>query len=125
MAGPPRWRRCLRSTGTLLAACSPSTTCAPSSISWAASNWSQRMVFAPRPTSIRYVILAMTTLVAVMLYLDRWCLGFFAPHIRDQLRLSQSEIDGLQSAFFVSYAFGQIPCGWLADRFGPRTMLTF
>jgi len=77
-----------------------------------------------RPTRIRYIILGMTTLVAVMLYLDRWCLGFVAPHIGDQLRLKQSEIDLLQATFFVSYAFGQLPCGWLADRFGPRAMLT-
>jgi MFS family permease len=78
-----------------------------------------------RPTRIRYVILGMTTLVAVMLYLDRYCLGFVAPDLRNQLRLSQEENDQLQGAFFLAYAFGQIPCGWLADRYGPRTVLSF
>ena len=76
-----------------------------------------------RPTSIRYIILGMTTCVAVMLYLDRWCVGNFAQDIKNQFGLSLSETDQLQAAFFITYAFGQIPCGWLADRFGPRTML--
>src|SRR5436305_9601366 len=77
-----------------------------------------------RPTPIRYIILGMTTCVAVMLYLDRWCVGNFAQDIKNQFRLSLSETDELQAAFFITYAFGQIPCGWLSDRFGPRTMLT-
>jgi sugar phosphate permease len=78
----------------------------------------------PRPTSVRYVVLGLTTLVAVMLYLDRYCVGFVAQDVRDQLRLSQAQVDWLQGAFFVTYAFGQIPCGWLSDRFGPRAMLS-
>jgi MFS transporter, ACS family, glucarate transporter len=82
------------------------------------------MASSARPTSIRYIILGMTTLVAVMLYLDRWCLGFVAQDIGDQLRLSRRDVDLLQSVFYFSYAFGQIPAGWLADRFGQRTMLT-
>src|SRR5579864_1503480 len=82
------------------------------------------MSFPLRPTRIRYIILGMTTFVAVMLYLDRWCLSYFAQDIKDQLRLSLAETDKLQAAFFLTYAFGQIPCGWLSDRFGPRSMLT-
>ena len=26
-------------------------------------------------------------------------------------------------SFFFAYALGQLPAGWLADRFGPRRML--
>ncbi len=81
------------------------------------------MTDAARPTHIRYVILGLTTLVAVTLYLDRYCFGFVAQDIRDQLRLAQTEIDWLQGAFFYAYAFGQLPCGWLSDRFGQRAML--
>ena len=77
-----------------------------------------------RPTPIRYIVLGMTTCVAVMLYLDRWCLSYFAQDIKNQFRLTLSETDALQAAFFITYAFGQIPCGFLSDRYGPRTMLT-
>jgi sugar phosphate permease len=82
------------------------------------------MVHSARPTRIRYIVLGLTTLVAVMLYLDRWCLGFVAQDVGDQLRLSLAEVDLLQSSFFVTYAIAQIPCGRLADRYGPRIMLT-
>jgi MFS family permease len=76
-----------------------------------------------RPTFIRYIILGLTALVAVMLYLDRFCLGFVAPYIRENLGLSNRQVGFVLDAFFYTYAFGQIPGGLLSDRFGPRAML--
>src|SRR5437763_14037060 len=76
-----------------------------------------------RPTSIRYVVLALMTLVAVMLYVDRFCLGYVAPYIRENLGLTPQQMGFVLDAFFYTYAFGQVPCGWLSDRFGARLML--
>jgi len=45
------------------------------------------------------------------------------PYIRENEGLSESEARFLVSAFFYTYAFGQIPCGWLSDRFGTRLTL--
>src|ERR1043165_8568236 len=81
------------------------------------------MAAADRPTSIRYVILALTVCVAVLLYLDRYCLGFVLNYIKENYRLTEGEARFLVGAFFYTYAFGQIPCGWLSDRFGVRLML--
>jgi sugar phosphate permease len=81
------------------------------------------MAHPARPTTIRYFVLGLTTAVAVMLYLDRFCLGFVAPYIRENLGLSNRQIAFVLDAFFYTYAFGQIPCGWLSDRFGARLML--
>ncbi len=81
------------------------------------------MSTSERPTKVRYIILALTVCVAVLLYLDRYCLGFVLPYIRDNYRLSEDDAQFLVSAFFYTYAFGQIPCGWLSDRFGTRLML--
>jgi MFS family permease len=77
-----------------------------------------------RPTPIRYIILGLTTLVAVMLYVDRFCLGYVAPYIRENLGLTPQQMGFVLDAFFYTYAFGQVPCGWLSDRFGSRLMLT-
>jgi sugar phosphate permease len=82
------------------------------------------MAASQRPTSIRYVILALTVCVAVLLYLDRYCLGFVLPYIREKEGLDEDQANFLVSAFFYTYAFGQIPCGWLSDRFGTRLMLS-
>jgi ACS family glucarate transporter-like MFS transporter len=81
------------------------------------------MAQAARPTSVRYVVLGLTTAVAVLLYLDRYCLGFVAPFIRENLDLSNAQIALVLDAFFYTYALGQIPCGWLSDRYGARLML--
>jgi ACS family glucarate transporter-like MFS transporter len=77
-----------------------------------------------RPTFVRYAVVVLTTVVAILLYLDRFCLGFVTPYIKDNLGLSDGERDFLLGAFFYTYAFGQIPCGWLSDRYGPRLMLS-
>jgi MFS family permease len=81
------------------------------------------MSHSARPTRVRYLVLVLTTLVAVMLYLDRYCLGFLAPYLVENLGLSTRDIALVLDAFFYTYAFGQVLCGWLSDRYGARLML--
>lgn len=83
---------------------------------------------APAPslsgaTRVRYVIVAVATLAAVLLYLERICLAMAGPYIREDLRLSLDELGVVMSAFFWAYAFGQVPTGWFSDRYGPRRMM--
>src|SRR5436190_12358609 len=77
-----------------------------------------------RPTNVRYVVLLLTTLTAVLLYLDRICLSFAERYVRDDLNLTSGEMQLIMSSFFWAYALGQLPAGWLSDRFGGRLMLT-
>src|SRR5437016_1101363 len=79
---------------------------------------------AVQPTRVRYLILALTVVVAVLLYLDRYCLGYVTPYVRESLGLTSGETGFMLGAFFLTYAFGQLPGGWLADRFGSRCMLS-
>jgi len=46
------------------------------------------------------------------------------PFIAQELNLSPLGVGQVLSAFFVGYALSQIPGGLMADRFGPRPMLT-
>lgn len=78
-----------------------------------------------RTTLVRIAILTLTVVVAVLLYLDRFCLSFVVTYIREDLRLTSGQTGFLLGSFFLTYAFGQIPGGWLSDRFGARTMLAF
>src|SRR5438270_8747738 len=80
-------------------------------------------VTAALPTQVRYTMIALTTLVAVMLYLDRVCLSIVGSQVRTNLSLSDGQLDHLFSAFFWSYAAFQLPAGWLGDRYGPRVVL--
>jgi MFS family permease len=69
-------------------------------------------------------MIALTTLVAVMLYLDRVCLSIVGEQIRAQQGLSAEQYELLLSAFFWAYALAQLPAGWLGDRYGARAILS-
>ena len=77
-----------------------------------------------RPTHVRYVVLAVAMLMSVLLYLDRFCISFAERYIKEDLALTNEQMGWILSAFFWSYALGQVPSGWLSDRFGARAMLS-
>ncbi len=76
------------------------------------------------PTRIRHVVVASASVMAVLLYLDRFCISFVEMYIQEDLRLTNTQTGWMLSAFFWTYALGQVPSGWLSDRFGSRLMLT-
>lgn len=77
-----------------------------------------------QPTRVRYLIVLVATLMAVVLYLHRICLSFAERFIQEDLGLSDAESARMLSAFFWAYALGQVPAGFLGDRWGVRPMLT-
>ncbi len=79
----------------------------------------------PAASNVRYQVIGVTTLAAVVLYLDRICIAEIAKldEFRDTLGLTDSQTGAILSAFFFTYALGQVPAGWLSDRLGARTML--
>jgi len=46
------------------------------------------------------------------------------PFIRDDFGLNYTQAGLVVSVFSLSYGIGQLPAGWLADRIGPRIMIT-
>jgi sugar phosphate permease len=77
------------------------------------------------PTKVRHLVVAATTLMAVLLYLDRFCISMSVRFIQEELLLTRFQVGVILSSFFYAYALGQVPSGWLSDRFGARKMLTF
>ena len=77
------------------------------------------------PSRIRYAVLAVATANAFLLYLDRICMSAIvqSPAFQLEMALDKAHIGDVLSSFFFAYALGQLPAGWLADRFGPRRML--
>src|SRR4051794_12451104 len=76
------------------------------------------------PTRIRYRVLGLAVLLAMVTYLDRVCISVLAPSIQRDLQLSDMEMSFVFSAFALAYAAFEIPTAWWADRFGTRTVLT-
>jgi MFS family permease len=72
----------------------------------------------------RYAIVGITAVAALLLYIDRVCISILADPIQTDLGLSDRQKESALSAFFLTYALFQIPIGALADRVGPRLVLT-
>ena len=87
----------------------------------------QQEIHRPATTNVRYRVIGATTLAAVILYLDRICIAEIVKldEFKNNLGLSDQQTGFILSAFFFAYALGQVPAGWLSDRFGARTMLPF
>ena len=78
----------------------------------------------PRVKRIQSISLALLVTAGVVNYVDRATLAVANPLIRQDLGLTIQDMGLLLSAFLWAYAFAQLPAGALADRLGPRLMLT-
>ena len=68
----------------------------------------------------------MVALLAAVLfinYVDRGAVPTAIPLIKTDLHLDNEQVGRLLSAFFMVYAFIQIPVGWLAERYGAHRVL--
>ena len=77
-----------------------------------------------RPTRVRYRVVAMAVLLAMVTYLDRACISVLAPDIARDLWLTEKQMGWVFSAFALAYAVFEIPTAWWADRRGTRSVLT-
>ncbi len=59
-----------------------------------------------------------------MMYLDRAVMGSATPAIMREFHMTKVGMGWSSSAFNWSYALFQVPGGWLADRYGPRVVLS-
>jgi ACS family glucarate transporter-like MFS transporter len=73
---------------------------------------------------VRVVIVLALTAMAVLLYLERVCVSVAEGYIRWDLGLDKLRMDAAFGAFFIAYALGQVPGGYLAQKYGPRLILT-
>jgi len=76
------------------------------------------------PGRHRWFIVAILCAVAFVLYVDRINISVSAPHLATEFGLSAQSLGNVLSAFLFGYAFGLVPGGWLADRFGAHRILT-
>lgn len=77
-----------------------------------------------RPTKGRWVILFLISVMYLICYIDRQNISIALPEIAKEFGLSKTQMGVVLAAFTWAYALGQIPAGWLGDRFGPRKVLT-
>src|SRR6201747_206090 len=73
-----------------------------------------------KPTRQRFVVMLMIFVSVVITFLDRSNISITAPAMRHELGIDTVHMGWILSAFGWTYAFCQIPGGWLVDKVGPR-----
>jgi ACS family glucarate transporter-like MFS transporter len=74
----------------------------------------------PKLRNLRYYILLLIFTVTAVNYADRAIMSIAGPAMADELDLDPVALGFIFSAFGWSYALGQLPGGWLLDRFGSK-----
>jgi ACS family D-galactonate transporter-like MFS transporter len=78
------------------------------------------MIVAERPTRVRYRVMLMMFVCVVITYLDRSNISITASAMQKDLHIDNEHMGWIFSGFAWTYAFFQMPGGWLADRVRPR-----
>ena len=65
----------------------------------------------------------LTFVTAFVMYIDRTCMGTATPYIQKEFGLSTVTMAWIVSSFNWGYTLFQVPGGWMADRFGARSIL--
>jgi ACS family glucarate transporter-like MFS transporter len=79
----------------------------------------------PRPTAVRWRILAWIVVASIIAYALRFNLSVAGPAMMRDLGLSEAQLGIILSAFAWSYGLFQGPGGVLGERFGPRRSMTW
>jgi len=77
-----------------------------------------------RTTNIRWLLVLWLFVLSAVAYLDRVNLSVASAKLAEEFAISNVRLGFVFSAFLWGYALFQTPAGWLADRFGPRRVLT-
>jgi ACS family glucarate transporter-like MFS transporter len=72
----------------------------------------------------RFVLVFTTFLLSVLLYVDRICIQVAHDPVLEELKFDDEKWAWILAAFALGYALFQVPGGWLADKLGPRAVLT-
>ncbi|MCW1805117.1 MFS transporter [Brachybacterium squillarum] len=70
--------------------------------------------------NFRYIVLGWLLLAGVLNYMDRTSVSIAAPHMIEDLGLTKTDIGLMGAVFSWTYAFCQLPAGYLIDKIGPR-----
>ena len=78
----------------------------------------RRKLAAPR------IVLALLCLMYLILFVNRVNISTAGPLMKADLKLSNTQLGFVFSAFAIPYALFQLIGGWIGDRFGPRLTLS-
>jgi MFS family permease len=72
---------------------------------------------------MRYWVLGLICVIAVIAYVQRTAISVPVQLLKSELGMDNEQMGWVLSGWYLGYAALQIPCGWLADRWGSRRSL--
>jgi MFS transporter, ACS family, glucarate transporter len=75
-------------------------------------------------SQVRWLLVLWLFVLSAVAYLDRVNLSIASAKLTEEFAIGNVRLGFVFSAFLFGYALFQTPAGWLADRFGPRRVLT-
>ena len=81
-------------------------------------------VFSPRESGYRWVIMALAAASFTLAFVSRFAWPPLMTEIMPVMKINRTEALAYMTAFYLGYVATQIPGGLLADRFGPRLVLS-
>ncbi|HEX5106558.1 MAG TPA: MFS transporter [Pirellulaceae bacterium] len=76
------------------------------------------------PSYARWVVLFFLCTLALVLYVDRVCIGQAEKSMREDLGLTKEHMGWIFNAFMIAYCVLEVPTGHWGDRFGSRRVIT-
>ncbi len=76
-----------------------------------------------RPTRARHIVVVFAVTLAIITYIDRFCMGQAQDLIAKDLGLSKVQMSYVFALFALAYSLFEIPGGWMGDWLGPRRVL--
>jgi len=73
---------------------------------------------------VRWFLVFWLFVLSAVAYIDRVNLSIAGAKLTEEFAITNIQLGLVFSAFLLGYALFQTPAGWLADRFGPRRVLT-
>ncbi|HET8925721.1 MAG TPA: MFS transporter [Candidatus Acidoferrum sp.] len=77
-----------------------------------------------KKSRVRWLLVFGLFVLSAVAYVDRINIAIAGSSIATEFRLTNVQLGSLTSAFLMGYALFQTVGGWLADRLGPRRVLT-
>lgn len=87
-------------------------------------NKKKEEVVRERKIPKRYLVIGFTFMLSLLLYVDRVIISAGKEPISQTLGFSDIQMGWILSVFALGYALFQSPAGFVADKFGPRKILT-
>ncbi|WP_016913169.1 MFS transporter [Mammaliicoccus vitulinus] len=75
-------------------------------------------------TNIRWYFAVVFFIIGIIAYMDRSNISIIAGPMMEDLNMNKAQFGLLASFFSLGYALMQVPSGILAEKFGPKKMLT-